>query len=138
MSSSGLFCKLLGYTVAEEKLVDRLCDRLFAIDVNVQSIAFRDVTDAKEVITKLSLAIWDEFEIEFLQFVKDNNFEIDEEDFNIEIDKLTEGHFEVFYNNCIIDVDKEVELFTEGFRGTAFVQLINLLGLNGENGNGNR
>lgn len=35
-------------------------------------------------------------------------------------------------------VDKEVELFTEGFRGTAFVQLINLLGLNGENGNGNR
>lgn len=137
MSSSGLR-EILEYTLDEEKLVNKLCDRLFAIDVNVRSIAFRDVTDAKEVITKLSLAIWDEFEIEFLQFVKDNNFEIDEEDFNIEIDKLTEGHFEVFYNNCIVDVDKEVELFTDGFRGTAFVQLINLLGLNGENGNGNR
>ena len=138
MSGSGLFCKLLGYTVAQEKLVDRLCDRLFAIDVNVQSIGFRDVTDANEVISKLSLALWDEFEKEFIQFVKDINIEIDEEDFHIEIDELAEGHFEVFYNNCIVDVDKEVELFTEGFRATAFVQLINLLGLNGGNGNGNR
>lgn len=138
MSGSGLFCKLLGYTVAQEKLVDRLCDRLFAIDVNVQSIGFRDVTDANEVISKLSLALWDEFEKEFFQFVKDILIEIDEEDFNIEIDELAEGHFEVLYNNCIVDVDEEVELFTDGFRGTAFVQLINLLGLNGENGNGNR
>lgn len=137
MSSSGLR-EILEYTLDEEKLVNKLCDRLFAIDVDVRSIAFRDVTDAQEVITKLSLAIWDEFEIEFFQFVKDILIEIDEEDFNIEIDELAEGHFEVLYNNCIVDVDKEVELFTDGFRGTAFVQLINLLGLNGENGNGNR
>ena len=137
MSSSGLR-EILGYTLDEEKLVNKLCDRLFAIDVDVRSIAFRDVTDAQEVITKLSLAIWDEFEIEFFQFVKDILIEIDEEDFNIEIDELAEGHFEILYNNCIVDVDKEVELFTDGFRGTAFVQLINLLGLNGENGNGNR
>lgn len=136
MSSSGLR-EILEYTLDEEKLVDKLCDRLFAIDVNVRSIAFRDVTDAQEVITKLSLAIWDEFEIEFIQFVKDINIEIDEEDFHIEIDELAEGHFNIFYNNCIVDVDKEVELFTDGFRGTAFVQLINLLGLNKENGNGN-
>lgn len=137
MSSSGLR-EILEYTLDEEKLVDKLCDRLFAIDVNVRSIAFRDVTDAQEVITKLSLAIWDEFEIEFIQFVKDINIEIDEEDFHIEIDELAEGHFEVFYNNCIVDVDEEVELFTNGFRITAFVQLINLLGLNRENCNGNR
>ena len=136
MSSSGLR-EILEYTLDEEQLVDKLCDRLFAIGVNVRSIAFRDVTDAQEVITKLSLAIWDEFEKEFIQFVKDINIEIDEEDFHIEIDELAEGHFNVFYNNCIVDVDKEVELFTDGFRGTAFVQLINLLGLNGENGNGN-
>lgn len=136
MSSSGLR-EILEYTLEEEKLVNKLCDRLFAIGVNVRSIAFRDVTDAQEIITKLSLAIWDEFEKEFIQFVKDINIEIDEENFHIEIDELTEGHFNVFYNNCIVDVDKEVELFTDGFRVTAFVQLINLLGLNEENGNGN-
>lgn len=56
MSSSGLR-EILEYTLDEEKLVDKLCDRLFAIGVNVRSIAFRDVTDAQEVITKLSLAI---------------------------------------------------------------------------------
>lgn len=137
MSSSGLR-EILEYTLDEEKLVDKLCDGLFAIDVNVRSIAFRDVTDAQEVITKLSLALWDEFEKEFIQFIKDINIEIDDEDFHIEIDELAEGHFEVFYNNCIVDVDKEVELFTDGFRATAFVQLINLLGLNRENCNGNR
>ena len=129
MSGSGLFCKLLGYTVAQEKLVDKLCDRLFAIGVNVRSIAFRDVTDAQEVITKLSLAIWDEFEIEFLQFVKDNNFDIDEEGFCVEIDELGYGNFEVFYDNCIIDVDKEVELFTDGFKRDAVTRLVNSLGL---------
>lgn len=137
MSSSGLR-EILEYTLDEEKIVNKLCDRLFAIDVNVHSIAFRDVTDAQEVITKLSLALWDEFEKEFIQFGKDINIEIDDEDFHIEIDELAEGHFEIFYNNCIVDVDKEVELFADGFRATAFVQLINLLGLNGENGNGNR
>lgn len=65
MSSSGLR-EILEYTLDEEKLVDRLCDRLFAIDVSVQSIGFRDVTDANEVISKLSLALWDEFEKEFI------------------------------------------------------------------------
>jgi len=95
----------------------------------VCSIAFRDVTDAQEVITKLSLAIWDEFEREFLQFVKDNNFDIDEEGFCIEIDELAYGNFEVFYNNCIVDVDKEVELFTDGSKTEAFTRLINSLGL---------
>lgn len=137
MGSGGLR-EILEYTLEEEKLVNKLCDRLFAIDVDVQSIGFRDVTDANEVISKLSLTLWDEFEKEFIQFVKDINIEIDEEDFHIEIDELAEGHFNVFYNNCIVDVDKEVELFTDGFRGTAFIQLINLLGLNEENCNGNR
>lgn len=128
MSSSGLR-EILEYTLDEEKLVDKLCDRLFAIGVNVRSIAFRDVTDAQEVITKLSLAIWDEFEIEFLQFVKDNNFDIDEEGFCIEIDELGYGNFEVFYDNCIVDVDKEVELFTDGSKRDAFTRLVNSLGL---------
>ena len=128
MSSSGLR-EILEYTLDEEQLVDKLCDRLFAIGVNVCSIAFRDVTDAQEVITKLSLAIWDEFEREFLQFVKDNNFDIDEEGFCIEIDELAYGNFEVFYNNCIVDVDKEVELFTDGSKTEAFTRLINSLGL---------
>jgi len=95
----------------------------------VRSIAFRDVTDAQEVITKLSLAIWDEFEIEFLQFVKGNNFDIDEEGFCIEIDELGYGNFEVFYDNCIVDVDKEVELFTDGSKRDAFTRLVNSLGL---------
>lgn len=128
MSSSGLR-EILEYTLDEEQLVDKLCDRLFAIGVNVRSIAFRDVTDAQEVITKLSLAIWDEFEIEFLQFVKDNNFDIDEEGFCIEIDELGYGNFEVFYDNCIVDVDKEVELFTDGSKRDAFTRLVNSLGL---------
>lgn len=128
MSSSGLR-EILEYTLDEEQLVDKLCDRLFAIGVNVRSIAFRDVTDAQEVITKLSLAIWDEFEKEFIQFVKDINIEIDEEDFHIEIDELAEGHFNVFYNNCIVDVDKEVELFTDGSKRDAFTRLVNSLGL---------
>ena len=128
MSSSGLR-EILEYTLDEEQLVDKLCDRLFAIGVNVRSIAFRDVTDAQEVITKLSLAIWDEFEIEFLQFVKDNNFDIDEEGFCIEIDELGYGNFEVFYDNCIVDVDKEVELFTDGSKRDAFTLLVNSLGL---------
>lgn len=86
MSSGGLR-EILEYTLEEEKLVNKLCDRLFAIDVNVRSIGFRDVTDAQEVITQLSLAIWDEFEREFLQFVNDNNFDIDEEGFCIEVDE---------------------------------------------------
>mgnify|MGYP000222540505 CR=1 FL=1 len=129
--SSGLR-EILEYTLDEEQLVDKLCDRLFAIDVNVRSIVFRDVTDAQEVITKLSLAIWDEFEREFLQFVKDNNFDIDEEGFCIEIDELAYGNFEVFYDNCIIDVDKEVELFTDGSKRDAFTRLINSLGLDKE------
>ena len=128
MSSGGLR-EILEYTLDEEQLVDKLCDRLFAIDVNVRSIAFRDVTDAQEVITKLSLAIWDEFEREFLQFVNDNNFDIDEEGFCIEVDELGYGNFEVFYDNCIIDVDKEVELFTDGSKRDAFTRLVNSLGL---------
>mgnify|MGYP000980001668 CR=1 FL=1 len=128
MSSGGLR-EILEYTLEEEKLVNKLCDRLFAIDVNVRSIGFRDVTDAQEVITQLSLAIWDEFEREFLQFVNDNNFDIDEEGFCIEVDELGYGNFEVFYDNCIIDVDKEVELFTDGSKRDAFTRLVNSLGL---------
>ena len=128
MGSGGLR-EILEYTLEEEKLVNKLCDRLFAIDVNVRSIGFRDVTDAQEVITQLSLAIWDEFEREFLQFVNDNNFDIDEEGFCIEVDELGYGNFEVFYDNCIIDVDKEVELFTDGAKRDAFTRLVNSLGL---------
>lgn len=128
MSSGGLR-EILEYTLEEEKLVNKLCDRLFAIDVNVRSIGFRDVTDAQEVITQLSLAIWDEFEREFLQFVNDNNFDIDEEGFCIEVDELGDGNFEVFYDNCIIAVDKEVELFTDGSKRDAFTRLVNSLGL---------
>lgn len=128
MSSGGLR-EILEYTLEEEKLVNKLCDRLFAIDVNVRSIGFRDVTDAQEVITQLSLAIWDEFEREFLQFVNDNNFDIDEEGFCIEVDELGYGNFEVFYDNCIIDVDKEVELFTDGSKRDVFTRLVNSLGL---------
>jgi hypothetical protein len=128
MSSSGLR-EILEYTLDEEKLVDKLCDRLFAIGVNVRSIAFRDVTDAQEVITKLSLAIWDEFEIEFLQFVKDNNFDIDEEDFCIDFNALKLGHYTVSYGNSVYELDKFVDEISDWNRERVFKEMAEYLGL---------
>lgn len=132
MSSSGLR-EILEYTLDEEQLVDKLVSRLNSIGVDVKSICFRDVKDAKEVISELALALWDEFEKEFRQFANDNNVEIEEDDFHIEIDELKYGNFEVFYNNCIEDVNEEVGWFVVGAKRKAFIRLINNLDLEFKN-----
>lgn len=132
MSSSGLR-EILRYTLDEEQLVDKLVGRLNSIGVDVKTICFRDVKDAKEVISKLALALWDEFEIEFRQFANDNNVEIEEDDFHIEIDELKYGNFEVFYNNCIEDVNEEVGWFVAGAKRKAFIRLVNNLDLEFKN-----
>lgn len=95
----------------------------------MRPIAFRDVTDAQEVITKLSLAIWDNFEIEFLQFVKDNNFDIDEEDFCIDFNALKLGHYTVSYGNSVYELDKFVDEISDWNRERVFKEMAEYLGL---------
>ena len=132
MSNGGLR-EVLGYTLDEEQLVDKFVGRLNSLGIDIKSICFRDVTDAHEVISKLALELWDEFEKEFLQFVNENSIEIDEEDFNIEIDELKYGSFEIFYENCIVDVNEEVGWFIAGAKRKAFIRLVNNLDLEFKN-----
>lgn len=132
MSNGGLR-EVLGYTLDEEQLVDKFVGRLNSLGIGIKSICFRDVTDAREVISKLALELWDEFEKEFLQFVNENSIEIDEEDFNIEIDELKYGSFEIFYENCIVDVNEEVGVFIAGAKRKAFIRLVNNLDLEFKN-----
>ena len=90
--------KLLGIGSDDERFIEGLLDDLDTLGINYPDISDVDATDTNEIIYSLMYEIRDAFEIDFSDYVIDNDIDFDLDNFRIDIrTNCLDSDYEISY-----------------------------------------